>query len=177
MPPVLRAHSSPALTPGTTYTFKTHQVSGQNFVCHDGNVLDDDVTFTTALASVSNIGAQQLGSTLPVGRTSNHRIANAFTTGNSASSYTAKRITILFGDSNGNMPDPQQGPCAYSSSARRTTATRAWRGAPLSGPARPSVNSTAAYTCAGTGCTLSPNTTYYVVLSVPTVVGETGRAY
>ena len=49
--------------------------------------------------------------------------------------------------------------------------------ATLSGPAQPSVNSTAVYTCSGSGCELAPGATYYVVLSVPTVVGTTGQAY
>ena len=49
--------------------------------------------------------------------------------------------------------------------------------ASLSGPARPTEHSQGIYTCSGDGCALDPGETYFVVLSVPGVVGETGRAY
>ena len=174
------------LTPGTTYTFKAY-LSTEAAPCSPA--FDSNVTFTTAPASVSNLGARQMGSTLPVGRSANHWIASAFTTGNSASSYTLKRITILFGDSGIGMPAPE-----YDLNVRLFSAgsggnpDAAIANAALSGPARPAENSTAVYECSGDGCALDTDTDYYVVLSVPVpqcrtfegvqdCSGTTGRAY
>ena len=53
------------LTPGTTYTFQGYS-SAQNNPCSAR--FDSNVTFTTAPASVSNLGQRQVGSTMPVGR-------------------------------------------------------------------------------------------------------------
>ena len=163
------------LTPGTTYTFQAY-ASAQNSACSAR--FDTDVTFTTATASVSNLGQRQVGSTMQVGWSANHWLASAFTTGAGADSFTVERITLLFGGSGIGMPDPNRDLRVqlYSAGSDGNPGT-AVANATLTGPARPPENSTAAYTCSGSGCALSPDTDYYIVLSVPGVVGETGRAY
>ena len=92
------------LTPGTTYTFQAY-VSAQNNPCSAR--FDTDVTFTTAPASVSNLGQRQVGSTMPVGWSRNHWMAGAFTTGAGADSFTLERISLLFGGSGIGMPAPE----------------------------------------------------------------------
>ena len=174
------------LTPGTTYTFQAY-ASDQSTACSAR--FDTDVTFTTAPASVSNLGERQAGSTLPVGWSANDWTASAFTTGTGASSFTLERVTLLFGGSGIGMPAPE-----YDLNVRLFSAgsdgnpDAAIANAALSGPARPAENSTAVYECSGDGCALDTDTDYYVVLSVPVpqcrtfegvqdCSGTTGRAY
>ena len=174
------------LTPGTTYTFQAY-ASAQNNPCSAR--FDSDVTFTTTPAGVSNLGQRQVGSTMPVGRSANHRLASSFTTGTGADSFTLERISLLFGGSGIGMPAPE-----YDLNVRLFSAGSdgnpgtAVANATLSGPARPAENSTGVYECAGSGCALAPDTDYYVVLSVPVpqcrtvegvqdCSGTTGRAY
>ena len=174
------------LTPGTTYTFKGYR-STEAAPC--SAVFDSNVTFTTAKASVSNLGQRQVGSTMPVGRSANHWTASSFTTGTGADSFTLDRISLLFGGSGIGMPAPE-----YDLNVRLFSAGSdgnpgtAIANAALSGPARPAENSTAVYKCSGDGCALDTDTDYYVVLSVPVpqcrtfegvqdCSGTTGRAY
>ena len=174
------------LTPGTEYTFRAY-LSTEATPCSP--VFDSNVTFTTAKASVSNLGQRQVGSTMPVGWSRNHWLASSFDTGTGADSFTLERITLLFGGSGIGMPAPE-----YDLNVRLFSAgsdgnpDTAIANAALSGPARPAENSEGVYACAGSGCALSPDTTYYVVLSVPVpqcrtfegvqdCSGTTGRAY
>ena len=174
------------LTPGTTYTFQAY-ASDQNNPCSAR--FDTNVTFTTAPASVSNLGERQVGSTMPVGWSANHWMSSAFTTGTGADSFTLDRVTLLFGDSGIGMPAPE-----YDLNVRLFSAGSdgnpgtAIANATLSGPARPAENSQGIYTCSGDGCALDPDETYFVVLSVPVpqcrtfegvqdCSGTTGRAY
>ena len=174
------------LTPGTTYTFQAY-ASAQDNPCSAR--FDSNVTFTTAKASVSNLGQRQVGSTMPVGWSRNHWMASAFTTGTGADSFTLERISLLFGASSIGMPAPE-----YDLNVRLFSAgsdgnpDAAIANAALSGPARPAENSTAVYECSGDGCALDTDTDYYVVLSVPVpqcrtfegvqdCSGTTGRAY
>ena len=133
------------------------------------------MTFKTAPASVGNLSEPRVGTTRPVGWSSGHWIANAFTTGRGATGFTLERITLLFGDS-GPMPRP-----LYDLRVQlHGSGTGGGPGtalATLSGPARPDENAEAIYTCAGSGCALLPGATYHVVLSVPGVIGSTGRYY
>ena len=86
------------LTPGTTYTFGLYNVSSQDVQCYSSSAYDQDVTFTTALASVSNLDEPQVGSTMPVGWSADQWVANAFTTGTGATEFTVERVTVLLGD-------------------------------------------------------------------------------
>ncbi len=174
------------LTPGTEYTFKAY-MSTEAAPCSPA--FDTDVTFTTAKASVSNLGQRQVGSTMPVGWSANDWTASSFTTGTGADSFTLNRVTLLFGDSGIGMPAPE-----YDLNVRLFSAGSdgnpgtAIANAALSGPARPPENSQGIYTCSGDGCALDSGETYYVVLSVPVpqcrtvegvqdCSGTTGRAY
>ena len=162
------------LTPGASYTYRLYRFT-PGVRCQGSAVYDEDVTFKTALASVSNLSQPRVGTTRPVGWTSGHWIANAFTTGRGASSFTLERITVLFGDSSP-MPRPLYDLRVqiFSSGAGGEPGTAL---ATLSGPARPDENAEAVYTCSGGGCALLPGATYHVVLSVPGVTGSSGRHY
>ena len=160
------------LTPGTEYTFRTYAFA--NGAC--GTAFGNDVTFTTETGSVNNIGEPQLGTTMPVGWSASHRTAGAFTTGTGASGFTLERVALLFGDSNDgtSAPGDDLRVQLFSEGSDGNPGTAL---ATLTGPARPPGNLTAVYACSGSGCALSPGTTYFVVLSVPTVTGTTGQAY
>ncbi len=162
------------LTPGTSYTYRLYEPRA-GVRCQGSAVFDQDVTFTTAPASVGNLSEPRVGTTRPVGWSSGHWIANAFTTGRGATGFTLERITLLFGDSSP-MPRPLYDLRVqlYSSGAGGAPGTAL---ATLSGPGRPDENAEAIYTCAGSGCALLPGATYHVVLSVPGVIGSTGRYY
>ena len=161
------------LTPGTTYTFQVFSV-GQSGNCYTSSRFGPDVIFTTALASVSNLDEPQVGSTMPVGWSANQWVANAFTTGSGASEFTVKRITILLGDDIIPAPAHDLKVKLYSSDTNGNPDTAL---ATLTGPARPSANAEAVYACSGSGCDLNPDTTYFVVLSVPDVTNASGLAY
>ena len=162
------------LTPGTEYTFRTYQVSGPNYQCYSSNGFGRNFTFTTTPASVSNLDEPQVGSTMPVGWSANQWVANAFSTGSGASEFTVKRITVLLGDDIIPAPAHDLKVKLYSSDTSGNPDTAL---ATLTGPARPPANAEAVYACSGSGCDLDPDTTYFVVLSVPDVTVTSGLAY
>ena len=162
------------LTPSTAYTFILYRVSAPNYQCHSSSRHDPTVTFTTAPASVSNLDEPQVGSTMPVGWSANQWVANAFTTGTGASEFTVKRVTILLGDDIIPAPAHDLKVKLYSSDTSGNPDTAL---ATLTGPARPPANAEAVYACSGSGCDLDPDTTYFVVLSVPDVTVTSGLAY
>ena len=161
------------LTPGTTYKFQMFQI-GQSGNCYRSSRYDPEVKFTTAPANVSNLDEPQVGSTMPVGWSANQWVANAFTTGSGASEFTVERITVLLGDDIIPAPAHDLKVKLYSSDTNGNPGTAL---ATLTGPARPPDNAESVYTCSGSGCVLDPDTTYFVVLSVPDVTVTSGLAY
>ena len=91
-----------------------------------------------------------------------HARANAFTTGSGAGGYTLNSITLAFTKTYGSPGNLVV--ALHASSGGNPAATAS---ATLTGDNPGIPGGVETYTCSGSGCNLSPNTTYFVVLSAP----------
>ncbi len=144
-----------SLTGGTTHTYSAYSDS----TC--STLLATATPFTTHVA-VDNLDKATYQYNCPV--SGNTRCAVAFTTGSNASGYTLTAITARFAatldpnDALGDLiatihPDESGRP-----DTRSTLAT-------LTVESNPVAAGDYRFACAGNGCTLSPNTTYFVMFN------------
>ena len=147
------------LTANTTYTYSAYSDSA----CTTGNLLAAAAGFTT-FSSVSNLGSTKSGDS-PI--SSQYRGAVAFTTGSNSGGYVLKTVTMPLRKKGGNHGvtatlHAMKGTGEYSSVSEASDTALAT----LTGTA-PAVStwSDTTFTCAGSGCRLSSDTTYFLVLT------------
>ncbi len=145
------------LSANTTYTYKAYSATG----CASANEIATASAFTT-FASTSNLGSSRVGDSFISGTLTKQ--ATAFTTGSNAGGYTLKTATIPLKNTSGSggltvTLHAMQG-TNYGTTSRPSTTTLAT----LSGTAPTGSSYTnTTWTCSGSGCDLSPNTTYFIV--------------
>ena len=147
------------LTANTTYTYSAYSDSA----CTTGNQLAAAAGFTT-FSSVSNLGSTKSGDS-PI--SSQYRGAVAFTTGSNSGGYVLKTVTMPLRKKGGNHGvtatlHAMKGTGQYSSESEASDTALAT----LTGTA-PAIStwSDTTFTCAGSGCRLSSDTTYFLVLT------------
>ena len=156
-PVITSTEALTGLTVGTLYVYTAYSDSS----CTSANQLGAALTFTAAV-TVSNLAGTDYGP-IHVGNSSNSTrdAAQAFTTGSSSGGYTLSSITI---DSNGKTGSPTNIAVTLHAAASGNAANPASASlATLSGQ-NPDSSGEHSYECSGSGCTLSANTTYFVVL-------------
>ena len=147
------------LTANTTYTYSAYSDSS----CTTGNLLAKATGFTT-FSSVSNLGSTKSGDAPISGQ---YKGAVAFTTGSNSSGYVLKSVTMPLRKKGGPHGvtatlHAMQGTGEYSSLSEADATVLAT----LAGTAPTSSTwSDTTFTCAGNGCKLSSDTTYFVVLT------------
>ena len=163
-----------SLSGNTTYTYEAYSDSA----CTTANKLATALAFIT-LSSASTMGSTSSGDEeISV----NKRQAVAFTTGNdsAATGYVLKSITVPLKAANpsGGRDGLQLKLYAMTGTYSTTSAPSGNALATLSGTAPTSstyVNTT--WTCSGSGCNLSKNTTYFVVATFDGSSGEYKWSY
>ena len=152
------------LIPGTEYTYKAYDVD----TCGDTHE-SASVDFTTEGVSVSNLVDGSNAGTCLVGIESGaaRKCATWFETGNATNGYTLHSVTAPFGLMAGN---PSGFTVALHAASGSKPASTAISNATFGGSA-PAQNVTRTYTCSGSGCNLSANTTYWIVMSTPDTSG------
>ena len=148
-----------SLTAGTWYTYKAYSDS----TCSTEIAAE---AFSTAV-TVSNLVGQEWA-TINVGNRFNSTsdAAQAFTTGSNTGGYTLSSITIDSSGKSGSPTDIEVTLHDASSSNTANPASTAIQTATLSGQ-NPDSSGEHSYECAGSGCALSADTTYFVVLKAP----------
>ena len=151
------------LIPGTEYTYKSYDVDTCE-TTHEGASVD----FTTGGVSVSNLGQSIL-------TTSNCSLGKfvgvvqhcgiGFTTGSAANGYTLHSVTAKFADKIGS---PAGFKVELRAASGNNPANTAIQNAMFSGDAPDSAGDHT-YTCSGTGCSLSKDTTYFIVITTTTI--------
>ena len=159
---------TPVSSPTTTATLlsgKTYQTTAYSGAgCTDANAVAT-IYFSTTDAFVGNLGtADSSGAVGNVFGTMNKRAA-AFTTGNATNGYELKGVTLQFlnksgSGSFGNIVVAVHGADTGNSSNPAATASITLSGS------NPNGLGLYTYTCS-TGCDLSQNTTYFIVVSAP----------
>ena len=146
--------TSLSLTAGTWYTYRAYSDSG----CTTEIAAEAFSTVTT----ISNFATAPVGF-INVGNRFNSvtDAAQAFTTGSNAGGYTLSRITIESSGKSGSPTDMAVTLHAASSGNAANPATAVL--ATLSGE-NPDLSDTYPYTCSGSGCALSADTTYFVMM-------------
>ena len=146
------------LTSGTSYIYKAYSDS----TCTSANLLATAASFSVGSSHATNLHSVKTGQTI-IGN--KQRAAVAFTTGASANGYTLTSITaplrqIDTGASLTVTLHQMSGAGSYSTSSTPSSTILAT----LSGT-DPSSTAWAdtTYTCSGSGCSLSANTTYFIV--------------
>ena len=147
------------LSPHTSYAYSAYSDS----TCTTANLLAAASPFTTLFASVSNLTSAKHTS-IESGVHGTLSAGVAFTTGSNAGGYVLKNITVPLknaGGSNGIIFElrAMQGTEQYSSTSEPSETVLA-----LLAIAKPTANTytDTTVTCSGSGCSLSPNTTYFV---------------
>ena len=156
------AETLSGLSAGTEYTYTAYSASG----CAAANMVATE-TFTTSGVSVSNLGNNNSGK-LRIGNTPqpppalkvNVKGAVAFTTGSETNGYTLSSITASFAGKSGS-PDNIAAAIHSDSSGLPGSEVASLT---LSGTASPD-DVDGVYTCSGSGCSLSKDTTYHLVFS------------
>ena len=153
------------LSTGTTYTYTAYSDSA----CTDANKLAGPHWFVTlgALQHVTNLTSTESGDTnIHTNASIDHKAAMAFTTGPNSAGYRLSSFTASLREKESASGDlvmtlqPMEGSGSYSYTSEPSTTILAT----LSGSS-PSSSSwqDLTYTCAGTGCDLAANTTYFAV--------------
>ena len=149
------------LTANTTYTYSAYSDSG----CTSGNLLAAASPFTT-LSSVSNLTStkhtsfeSQIHNALSA--------AVAFTTGSNASGYVLKSVTVPLKNTGGTSGvifqlRGMEGTGQYSSTSQPSDASLSTL---TTATPTASTYTDTTVTCSGSGCGLSPDTTYFIVAS------------
>ncbi len=147
------------LTANTTYTYSAYSDSS----CTTGNLLAAAGGFTT-FSSVSNLGSTKSGDSPISGQ---YKGAVAFTTGSNSGGYVLKSVTMPLRKKGGvhgvtATLHAMKGTGEYSSASEADATALAT----LAGTA-PTIStwSDTTFTCAGSGCKLSSDTTYFLVLT------------
>ena len=150
------------LTLATSYTYSAYSASG----CADANKLATASAFTTGGASVSNLS--QADHTTKCGMAAGGRCALAFTTGSTAGGYTLHSIIAKL--------EKEQTPTGLvvSLHADNSGSPNGATLATLTGSA-PTTAGNYTYACAGSGCILSPSTTYHVQFDQTTTPGAANQ--
>ncbi len=151
-------NSLTGLIPGTEYTYKAYDVDGCGATHESASV-----TFTTGGVSVSNLGETALVSSCFTGTLAGgyQRCGAGFTTGDATNGYTLDSVTAKLKATVGN---PGALTVALHAASGNTPASNAIPSASFSGNPSPSATGDYTYGCAGAGCRLSANETYYVVI-------------
>ena len=152
------------LSPHTSYTYSAYSDS----TCTTANLLAMAVPFTTLSSSVSNLGSTK-HATIESYIHSSQKQAVAFTTGANSVGYVLTSFTVPLKNRGASADRPltltlhaMDGSGQYSSTSEPSDTVLAT----LSGT-NPTSNAwtDTTYTCSGIGCSLSANTTYFVVAS------------
>ena len=153
------------LTADTLYAYGAYSDS----TC--GTAIGETAYFSTTDAFVGNL-VESSTHNCSFGQPLNslQSCAVAFTTGNATNGYTLKSITAPL-DKGGGAP----GAISVALHAQDTgnssnPASSAVQNATLTG-SNPNTEDLYTYACSGSGCDLSANTTYFVVMSAPTTTG------
>ena len=145
------------LTDGSTYTYTAYSAAG----CASANEIDS-VTFSTSDVSVGNLGELADSEDCQIGfNISSRKCATSFTTGSHSAGYTLKSVTGLFDaktGSPGNITVAIHAADSSNSSHPASTVKATLTGS------NPDAEGLYSYTCS-TGCDLTANTTYFVVMS------------
>ena len=156
------------LSSGASYIYKAYSDS----TCTTANLLATAASFTTGQSYVTNLSSSKAGQTFV---SATETAAVAFTTGASVNGYTLTSITAPLRsliDRSTNLITvtlhQMSGTGAYSTSSTPSDTVLAT----LSGTA-PTDGTWAdtTYTCSGSGCSLSANTTYFVLAKSSSTVG------
>ena len=150
------------LTLATSYTYSAYSASG----CADANRIATASAFTTGGVSVSNLS--QADHTTKCGMAAGGRCALAFTTGSTAGGYTLHSIIAKL--------EKEQTPTGLvvSLHADNSGSPNGATLATLTGSA-PTTAGNYTYACAGSGCILSPSTTYHVQFDQTTTPGAANQ--
>ena len=150
------------LTSGTSYVYKAYSDSG----CTTANLLATASSFSVGASHVTNLHSAGTGQSV---FGNNHKQAVAFTTGASANGYTLTSVTLplrrITSDNSPTVTLPVtlhqiHGSSAYSTTSKPSDTVLAT----LSGTTPTGATwADTTYTCSGSGCSLSANTTYFVV--------------
>ena len=147
------------LTSGTSYTYEAFSDS----TCTTANRLATATAFTTGASYVTNLSSANTGQALI---SDIRKQAVAFTTGSNANGYTLSNITASLRESSdgGSLTvtlHQMQGTGTYgASSSPSDTALATLTGTDPTNIAWADTT----YTCSGSGCSLSANTTYFLVM-------------
>ncbi len=146
------------LTDGNTYTYTAYSKTGCNAVDEL-----DSVTFSTSDVSVGNLGEQADNASCSIGYSgaNNVKCATAFTTGGNSAGYTLKSVTGLFDAKFRNPGDIVV--AIHAADTTNSNHPAASASITLTG-SDPDAAGLHTYTCS-TGCDLTANTTYFVVMS------------
>ena len=150
-----------SLTANTSYTYSAYSDS----TCTNANKLAAAAGFTT-LSSVSNLTSTK-HPTFESPIHSGQSAAVAFTTGPNASGYVLKSVTAPLKKASGTSGvifqlRAMKGTGQYTSTSQASDATLA--NLSTATPTASTYTDTTV-TCSGSGCSLSPNTTYFIVAS------------
>ena len=154
-------HNISTLDAGAWYTYWAYSDSS----CTSGNELAGEVL--GAAVSVDNLSAgSNVGNGAAIGSASgvSYEGAIAFTTGGVPTGYTLSEVTVNFGNKNGNPTSVSAGVYTNSGGNPGTLVVGL-------GSKSPAGAGNQTWTCSGAGCTLSPSTTYLVVLKATTSGG------
>ncbi len=158
------------LSPHTSYTYSAYSDSG----CTTANLLATATQFTTLFASVSNLSSTKSTQFESYIHTDMNQ-AVAFTTGSNTGGYVLKSVTVPLkntGGTNGMVFElrAMQGTGQYSSTSQPSDTVLATLSTAT--PTASTYTDTTV-TCSGSGCSLAPNTTYFVTART----GDVHRAY
>ena len=155
------SHALSDLIPGTEYTYKAYDVN----TCADTGEIDD-VDFTTGGVSVSNLGESGSANCYAgaiQGVAARVQCGAAFTTGSATNGYTLHSVTLKFAS---NFGTPGALNIALYEASGDYPADNPVSNVTMNG-SDPSTAGDYTYTCAGTGCDLTKETKYIVLMSSP----------
>ena len=155
------AESLTGLTADTAYTYKAYDKSG----CADADEVES-VTFTTSSLTASNLSQTDAANACnPSGDT---KCAVGFTTGSAAAGYLLTGVTAKFGDATdpndalGDLVVTLRASASNTVGDNKRPADAAL--ATLAGD-NPTTAGSHTFACAGAGCVLAANTTYFVQMA------------
>ena len=154
-------HNISTLDAGAWYTYWAYSDSS----CTSGNELAGEVL--GAAVSVDNLSAgSNVGNGAAIGTVggTTYEGAIAFTTGGVPTGYTLSEVTVNFGNKNGDPTSVSAG--VYTNNSGNPGSLVVGLGSKSPAGAGNQI-----WTCSGAGCTLSPSTTYLVVLKATTSGG------
>ena len=153
------------LTADTTYAYTAYSDS----TC--GTAIGETIYFSTSDAFVGNLSTSSTHN-CSFGQPLNslQSCAVAFTTGNETNGYTLKSITAPLDKGGGTPGAISVALHAQDTGNSSNPASSAVQNATLTG-SNPNTEDLYTYACSGSGCDLSANTTYFVVMSAPTTTG------